>query len=115
MAQRFESVDIKNRISRISTTKWQSKNEAYKYAEFMNNDENDRIEFMRNAIREKFNGSEWRNNMLLDTWEREIIEFTYWGDDFFGICNKTREWRNILGKLLMEYRDNLLAQLTSYK
>ena len=56
----------------------------------MNNDPNDRIKFMRNAIREKFNGSKWRNEMLLDTGKREIIEFTYWGDDFFGICDKTR-------------------------
>ena len=115
MAQRFESVAIKKKISDVSKTKWQSKNEAYKYAEFMNNDDNDRIEFMRNAIREKFNGSKWRNQMLLDTGERNIIEFTYWGDDFFGICNKTRQWRNILGKLLMEYRDNLLDQLKSYE
>jgi hypothetical protein len=44
----------------------------------MNNDPNDRIEFMRNAIREKFNGSKWRNEMLLDTAGREIVEFTYW-------------------------------------
>lgn len=112
MAQRFGDVATKEEISIGSQEKWGSKKVAYKYKGSMNNDPHDRIEFMRNAIREKFNGSKWRNEMLLDTWEREIIEFTYWWDDFFGICDKTRTWRNILGKLLMEYRDELLDRLS---
>jgi predicted NAD-dependent protein-ADP-ribosyltransferase YbiA (DUF1768 family) len=81
----------------------------------MNDDPSDRIEFMRNAIREKFNGGKWRNEMLLETAGREIIEFTYWGDTFFGISHETRTGRNILGKLLMEYRDDLLAQIAEHE
>jgi len=115
MAQRFDCLDIKMKISKISKTKWKSKSEAYKYEEFMNNDDNDRIEFMRNAIEKKFNGSKWRNEKLLETTGREIIEFTYWWDEFFGISHDTRTGRNILWKLLMEYRDTLLAQLKSYE
>lgn len=44
----------------------------------MNVDEEDRISFMRKAITEKYDGSKWRRQMLLDTAGREIIEFTYW-------------------------------------
>jgi len=111
MAQRFDDIEIKKTIAKASQTKWKSKKEAYKYEQFMNNDSDDRIEFMRNAIRAKHDLSTWRQDMLRRTWNREIIEFTYWNDQFFWISHDTRTGRNILGKLLMEYRSELIWKL----
>lgn len=111
MAQRFDDIEIKRQISEASKIKWKSKKTAYKYKDIMNHDDSDRIHFMRNAIKEKHDRSKWRQDILLNTGSREIIEFTYWGDNFFWISHDTRQGRNILGKLLMEYRDDLISKL----
>jgi len=108
MAQRFSDLDIKKNIAEASKSKWKSKNEAYKYKDFMNSNEEDRIKFMRESIEKKYDQSSWRQDMLRETQEREIIEFTYWWDEFFWISNTLRRWRNILGKLHMEYRSKKL-------
>jgi len=111
MSQRFDDIEIKRAISIASQKKWQSKKAAYKYKDIMNHDENDRIAFMRKAIWEKHDRSTWRQWLLRDTWDREIIEFTFWNDQFFGISHDTRMGRNILGKLLMEYRDKVVWEI----
>lgn len=78
MAQRFDDLDIKRAISKASKIKGKSKAAAYEHFDDMNQDSEDRIRFMRNAIEKKYDGSTWRRNGLLDTAGREIIEFTYW-------------------------------------
>lgn len=107
MAQRFTDLKIKKQISLASRTKWNSKKVAYKYEKFMNIDDEDRIKFMRKSIQKKYDNSSWRQKMLLETWDREIIEFTYWGDEFFGISHDARIWRNILWKIHTQYREML--------
>jgi predicted NAD-dependent protein-ADP-ribosyltransferase YbiA (DUF1768 family) len=62
---------------------------------------------MRNAIREKFDNNPKLKEELLNTWNKLIIEYTYWRDIRFWIDQETLRWMNILGKLLMEYRDNI--------
>ena len=52
-------------------------------------DEGKRIEFMRNAIREKFDNNPELKAELLETGDKEIIEYTYWGDIRFGINQNT--------------------------
>lgn len=37
----------------------------------------------------------------------DLIEYNYWGDKFWGVCSKTGEGENNLGKILMKIRDNL--------
>lgn len=106
MAQRFDSLKIKQAIAAASRIKWLSKKVAYQYREHMNVNDGDRIEFMRNSIQKKFDNSAWRRKILEDTWTRNIIEFTYWNDQFFWISHDTRTGRNILWKVLMEYRDS---------
>jgi len=108
MAQRFDDLEIKKEIAAASKIKNTSKKVAYKYKEIMNINNHDRIEFMRQAIQQKYDNSLWRQNMLKKTWDREIIEFTYWWDEFFGISHDKRQWRNILWKLHMEYRKNFI-------
>ena len=107
MAQRFTDLEIKVQIALASKIKWNSKKTAYKYKEFMNINDEDRIEFMRESIQKKYNNSSWRKEVLLETWNREIIEFTYWGDEFFWISHDDRLWRNILWKIHTEYRESL--------
>lgn len=107
MAQRFDDPEIKKAIAQASTTKWLSKKVAYKYKEIMNHNEEDRVRFMRESIKKKYDGSSWRRWLLQETGTREIIEFTYWEDRFFWIHNSDRTGRNILWKLHMEYRDSL--------
>ncbi len=111
MAQRFDDMKIKRAIAETSKEKWKSKEKAYEYEKQMDKNKSDRIWFMRDTIKQKY----WRNRdllaRLLETSNREIIEFTFWNDDFFGISHDNRQWRNVLGKLHMEYRDDLIAQV----
>ncbi len=106
MAERFNDPEIKKAIAQASQTKWLSKKVAYKYKEFINQNDEDRVQFMRESIQKKYDGSTWRREHLQETWNREIIEFTYWEDRFFGIDSTDRTGRNILWKLHMEYRDS---------
>lgn len=105
MAERFEDIEIKKAIAKGSKIKWHSKKVAYRYREIINQNDEDRIKFMREAIKKKYDGSIWRRWLLQETGTREIIELTYWGDRFFGIDSTDRTGRNILGKLHMQYRD----------
>lgn len=43
---------------------------------------------------------------LQSTCGLHIQEGNWWGDKFWGVCLKTGEGDNILGKLIMEVRDN---------
>lgn len=104
MAQRVEDLWAKKIIAFLSTWYWLAMKARQLYD--LEQDEEKRIEFMRNAIREKFDNNPELKQELLSTWDKEIIEYTYWGDIRFGINQDTLKWKNILWKLLMEYRDN---------
>lgn len=43
--------------------------------------------------------------LLLDTGEQDLIEFNYWHDTYWGVCDGVGQ--NKLGKLLMQVRDEL--------
>ena len=45
--------------------------------------------------------------LLLKTDDAEIIEGNWWGDKFWGVCLKTNEGHNMLGKMIMEIRTKL--------
>lgn len=45
---------------------------------------------------------------LLATKGVELVELNYWNDIFFGVCLKTGEGENHLGKLLMKIREEIL-------
>jgi predicted NAD-dependent protein-ADP-ribosyltransferase YbiA (DUF1768 family) len=68
-------------------------------------DEEKRLHFMRRTIQKKFDANPDLKELLMTTGEREIIEYTYWGDVFFGIDQESLQGKNILGKVLMEYRN----------
>jgi len=104
MAQRIDDLWAKKIIAFLSTWYWLAMKARQLYD--LEQDEEKRIEFMRNAIREKFDNNPELKQELLSTWDKEIIEYTYWWDVRFGINQNTWKWKNILWKLLMEYRDN---------
>ena len=104
MAQRVENLWAKKIIAFLSTWYWLAMKARQLYD--LEQDEEKRVEFMRNAIREKFDSNPELKKELLGTWDKKIIEYTYWGDVRFGIDQDTLKWKNILWKLLMEYRDN---------
>ena len=104
MAQRVNDLWAKKIIAFLSTGFWLAMKARKLYN--LEQDEEKRIGFMRNAIREKFDNNPELKLELLATWDKEIIEYTYCWDVRFWIDQDTLKWKNILWKLLMEYRDN---------
>ena len=104
MAQRTSDLWAKKIIAFLSTGFWLAMKARKLYD--LEQDEGKRIEFMRNAIREKFDNNPELKSELLAIWDKEIIEYTYRWDVRFWIDQNTWKWKNILWKLLMEYRDN---------
>ena len=104
MSQRVADLWAKKMIAFLSTWYWLAMKARQLYD--LEQDEKKRIEFMRNAIREKFDNNPELKAELLATEDRKIIEYTYWWDTRFWIDQDTLRWKNILWKLLMEYRDN---------
>lgn len=72
-------------------------------------DEVKRVEYMRKAIKAKFDSNPSLKEKLLNI-KDEIIEKNYWNDDLFGVPVGTLKGANMLGKLLMEYRDYFLPK-----
>ncbi len=44
---------------------------------------------------------------LIETGNTPLIEGNYWGDKIWGVCDKTGDGENWLGRLLMELRNNI--------
>ena len=104
MAQRTSDLWAKKIIAFLSTWFWLAMKARQLYD--LEQDEEKRIEYMRNAIREKFDNNPELKAELLATGDKKIIEYTYRWDVRFGINQDTWKGKNILWKLLMEYRDN---------
>lgn len=63
-----------------------------------------KLSVMREGLRQKFSIPGLRD-MLLETYDAELIEGNWWHDTYWGVCNGVGE--NHLGKLLMEIREEL--------
>ncbi len=104
MAQRTEDLEIKKMIAFLSIWHGLAKKSTQLYP--LEQDEIKRIDYMRKAIKNKFDKNPTLKGKLMGTWNKEIIEYTYRQDTFFGIDQNTLKGKNILWKLLMEYRDS---------
>lgn len=104
MAQRTDDLWAKRIIAFLSTGFGLAMKARQLYD--LEQDEEKRIEYMRNAIREKFDNNPELKEELLSTGDKTIIEYTYRWDVRFWIDQNTRKGKNILWKLLMEYRDS---------
>jgi len=74
-----------------------------KYADW---DEGRKIEAMKMALAYKFSDREARIR-LVNTSPDYLVEFAPWGDDYWGV-DKHYRGKNILGKLLVELREELI-------
>lgn len=105
MAKRTNNTEIKKMIAFLSIWYWLSRKARKKY--ILEQDLEKRALFMQEAIAKKFDTNEDLQILLMNTWQRVIIEYTYRNDTFFGIDQHTLRWMNVLWKLLMEYRDHV--------
>ena len=104
MAQRTDSLAAKQVIAFLST--WFSLAMKARNLYDLEQDDVKRAEYMRNAIKQKFDNNPELKEELKRTGNKTIIEYTYRKDTRFWIDQATLKWMNILWKLLMEYRDN---------
>ncbi len=65
-----------------------------------------KLSIMRECLNQKFNQQPFMED-LLDTEDVYIQEGNNWGDTFWGVCLKTNEGENLLGKMIMEIREGL--------
>lgn len=62
-------------------------------------------DFMLEVLKAKFSEPTLKK-MLADTRNKELVEWNYWNDRYWGKCIKTGKGENNLGKLLMQVRGN---------
>ena len=63
-----------------------------------------RLENMRWLLSQKYLTPKYKK-LLLDTGDCEIQEGNRWGDKFWGVCLKTGEGENHLGRMIAEIRE----------
>jgi len=68
-----------------------------------------KLEVMEYALRQKFNVEKFKT-LLLETKDEIIQEGNMWNDKFWGVCLKTNEGENNLGKLIMKIREELIKK-----
>jgi ribA/ribD-fused uncharacterized protein len=78
-----------------------------------NNWDRKKIDFMKWGLKEKFK-DEKLSELLLSTGEEDLVEGNWWHDNIWGSCycykcGNTGE--NLLGKLLMEIREEIKNEL----
>ena len=66
-----------------------------------------KVKEMRKILEKKFTIPKLERK-LLSTGDAKLIEGNWWGDMFWGVCNGSG--KNILGKLLMEIREDLFEE-----
>jgi len=111
MAQRLYDPVIQRMLAENSLERDYAKEASIICAEFIEDNEELRAEYMRNAVREKFLNDKKSKEALKQTGEKDIIELTYWGDRFFGIAHTDLTGANILWKLLVETRELVMRNL----
>jgi ribA/ribD-fused uncharacterized protein len=62
-----------------------------------------KVSLMETILRSKFSHPQLRD-MLRSTGNAELIEGNWWGDKIWGVCLKTNQGQNLLGKTLMKIR-----------
>lgn len=65
-----------------------------------------KIEIMKTCLEQKFKQEPYKS-LLKETGNSHIQEGNMWNDKFWGVCLKTNQGENNLGKLIMEIRSSL--------
>jgi ribA/ribD-fused uncharacterized protein len=69
-----------------------------------------KFEIMYYLVKLKFENCKILKDALLETKDAYLEETNHWGDKIWGVCSKTGEGENNLGKILMNVRNELLTQ-----
>lgn len=69
-----------------------------------------KYDVMLEILRSKFRGGDMQYRLLL-TCDAELVEGNWWGDKIWGVCLKTGEGQNLLGKALMQVRKEIQSHL----
>lgn len=70
-----------------------------------------KLDVMLYGLRYKFSlNNPTLRQKLIATGDRYIQEGNWWGDKFWGVCLKTGEGENNLGKLLMQVREEVKGE-----
>ena len=77
-----------------------------KEVQLVDNWETKKVEVMKECVRQKFSQNPYKK-MLKDTGNQHIQEGNNWGDLFWGVDLKSGKGENILGKLIMDFRNTL--------
>ena len=105
MALRTNILDERSWISKQSKKSGFAAKEARKMFA-LDQDQNNRAGYMLNAVRQKFsNNPELASKLILV--DKEIIEINTWKDNFFGVDLSSGNGCNVLGKVLMQVREEL--------
>lgn len=71
-----------------------------------------KLSVMLYGLRYKFSKSNpTLRQKLINTEDLYLQEGNYWGDKFWGVCLKTGEGENHLGKLIMQVRDEIRGEV----
>lgn len=105
-AAKTTDMDLRRRIAAIDTP-----GKAKRFGQTIHprdewDDEMFRCLQMYRILQEKFSDPDLRKQ-LLETGDAELIEGNYWNDMFWGVCLKTKQGKNHLGRLLMKLRKTL--------
>ena len=103
--QAAKTVDIDERQKFIGLTPGQAKRLGSKI-QLRANWNIVKLEIMELVLRAKFMTHKDLQQKLIDTGDCELIEFNTWGDTYWGMTKK-HGGKNILGKLLMNIREDL--------
>lgn len=103
--QAMKTTDPEQHRRFAKLTPSQSKLEGRKL-KLRSNWEDLKYSFMKEAVRTKFLVPFWRDQ-LLASGDDMIIEWNNWGDKIWGVTINDNEGQNLLGKCLMEIREEL--------
>ncbi len=91
MAARSDDPEVKKAIAELSKTYSHARKARILFQDQLDQDIGRRAEYMRKAVQDKFDMNPKLREILLATGDKQIIEYTYWGDRNFGIDQYTLE------------------------
>lgn len=109
MASKTEDLNIREYIAAQSTPGQAKK--IGRSIPLRDNWDEVRVHYMRTILKSKFS-DQFLYEKLLSTSPHELIEGNAWGDTFWGQC-PIDNGKNMLGKLLMELRDDITIKFGS--
>jgi len=105
-AHKFESFELQEMVRNAKTPMDAARIGRNRIYPLREDWEDVKVTIMRKAIKHKFAAHSYLSELLLSTGEQEIIEDTE--NDYYWGCGKKGSGKNMLGKILMELRAELL-------